>query len=62
MWWLQVTKEKIYTRNTGLFNIFGVKLFLSNLGFPYTFLESLGSSAALYLVSFGQWVTYPNFG
>ena len=41
MWQFQVTKEKIYTKSTGLFNIFRVKLSLSNLGFPYTFLESL---------------------
>ena len=52
MWQLQVTKKKIYTRNTGLFNIFRVKLSLSNLGFPYTFLESLIITEHCHVVRF----------
>ena len=35
-------KGKNYTKNTGLFKVLRVKLFLCNLGLPYTFLESMG--------------------
>ena len=52
MWELQVTKSTFYTKNTGQLKVFRVKFGLCNLGFPYTFSDSPGSTEYRYVFGF----------
>ena len=48
----QVTKETNNTKNTDMFRVLRLKCILSNLGFPYEYLETLESRVLIYAFGF----------